>query len=188
MRFWDSSAIVPLVVEEAATVQMQTVYREDPVIFAWWGTAVECTSALSRLEREGELDAAAAGAAIKRLRALQRRWQEVQPLETLRDMALRLLRVHPLRAADSFSTRCRDHGERESPGVTRFRLSRCAFVYCGATRRFQRYRRVTVFAPAPTLIYTARRSRPGESIACCDGCVREQCFCVPAVLAERRFW
>lgn len=102
MRFWDSSAIVPLVVEEAATAQMQTVYRGDPVIFAWWGTAVECTSALSRLEREGELDAATTGAAIKRLCALQRRWQEVQPLETLRDMALRLLRVHPLRAADSF--------------------------------------------------------------------------------------
>jgi predicted nucleic acid-binding protein len=101
MRFWDSSAIVPLVVEEAATARMQTVYRGDPVIFAWWGTTVECTSALSRLERDGELDAAA-GAAIERLRALQRRWREVQPLETLRDMAPRLLRVHPLRAADSF--------------------------------------------------------------------------------------
>jgi predicted nucleic acid-binding protein len=101
MRFWDSSAVVPLLIDESATLPLQVRYRDDPLIVAWWGTPVECMSALVRLEREARLDADAMKEAVTRLKLLQRRWQEVQPLEVVREMALRLLRVHPLRAADA---------------------------------------------------------------------------------------
>lgn len=101
MKYWDSSAVVPLLLEDATTDRMQAIYAKDPVMIAWWGTPVECMSALARLEREERLDTVSISKAARRLRQMQRLWQEVQPLETLRDIAVRLLRVHPLRAADS---------------------------------------------------------------------------------------
>lgn len=65
------------------------------------GSEPECASAIARLEREGGLSAAATLEAFERLRALARSWHEVQPVVEVRDVAVRLLRVHPLRAADA---------------------------------------------------------------------------------------
>lgn len=101
MKFWDSSAVVPLLAMDAATDHMREVYGKDSIMIVWWGTMVECMSALARLEREKKLDTVTITRAGKRLKQMQRLWQEVQPLESLRDIALRLLRVHFLRAADS---------------------------------------------------------------------------------------
>ncbi len=101
MKYWDSSAVVPLLAEDAATDRVRAVYGEDSTMIVWWGTPVECMSALARLEREERLDSVSITKATRRLKQMQRLWQEVQPLETLRDIAMRLLRVHPLCAADS---------------------------------------------------------------------------------------
>ncbi len=101
MKYWDSSAIVALLVEEKATTSLLDLYQRDPVMLAWWGADIECVSALARLEREGGLDASTVVYALQRLRALREAWQEVQPVEPVREAARRLLRVHDLRAADS---------------------------------------------------------------------------------------
>jgi predicted nucleic acid-binding protein len=101
VKFWDSSAIVPLLAEERATSSVLGLYREDPLVFVWWGTEVECVSALARLERQDSISPISLAAALQRLRALKSRWQEVQPIEELKETAERLLRVHNLRAADS---------------------------------------------------------------------------------------
>ena len=101
MRYWDSSALVPLCVEEAATERMMALYRSDPVVVTWWGSEIECASAFARLEREGAMAPDRVSAAMDRLRALRDAWHEVQPSQSLRDTAVRLLRVHPLRAADA---------------------------------------------------------------------------------------
>lgn len=101
MRFWDSSAIVPLLVGEAGTDTVQAIAEEDPVMLVWWATTVECVSALARLERQGDLDSSAMLNALTRLEALSQGWNEVQPVETVRRAARRLLRVHNLRAADA---------------------------------------------------------------------------------------
>lgn len=74
---------------------------QDPVMCVWWATEVECASALSRLEREGALTDGAVTTALERLDRLAESWNEVQPTTTLRGIARRLLRVHPLRCADS---------------------------------------------------------------------------------------
>lgn len=58
-------------------------------------------SALARLEREGSLSAPAVSAALGRLAALADAWQEVQPVAMVRQTAVRLLRVHPLRTSDA---------------------------------------------------------------------------------------
>jgi predicted nucleic acid-binding protein len=67
----------------------------------WWATAVEAASAFNRLHRQQELTVAGREQALTRLLHLRRRWHEVQPTDTLRDEAERLLAVHPLRAADA---------------------------------------------------------------------------------------
>lgn len=101
MKFWDSSAILPLLVGEATTGAMQAIAREDERMLVWWATPVECVSALARLEREGNLSGEAVASAVDRLDALAEAWNEVQPVESVRRMARRLLRVHTLRAADA---------------------------------------------------------------------------------------
>jgi predicted nucleic acid-binding protein len=101
MRFWDASSIVPLLVAESTRDALLAALERDPGIVAWWGTRVECVSALARREREGALTIAEVTVALERLRALADAWQELLPAEPIRTTAERLLRVHPLRAADS---------------------------------------------------------------------------------------
>jgi predicted nucleic acid-binding protein len=101
MRFWDTSAIVPLLVDETATTATLAEYRQDPEQAVWWATEVECVSALARLERDGHLDSSAVRDALERLGWLAAAWLEVQPVDRVRRVATRLLRLHPLRAADA---------------------------------------------------------------------------------------
>ena len=101
MRFWDSSALVPLLVAEAATGPIQALAARDPHMLVWWMTEIECASALARLERENALGAKGAQLAWERLAQLAGGWHEVEPGETVRETAKRFLRVHPLRAADA---------------------------------------------------------------------------------------
>jgi len=92
---------VPLLVEQAPTTRLQSLAAADPSLIVWCGTAVECASALARLEREGALDALAARDAFGRLAQWTASWQEVESGDLVRETAIRLLRVHTLRAADS---------------------------------------------------------------------------------------
>jgi predicted nucleic acid-binding protein len=101
MKFWDSSAVVPLLVAEPATRQMQAMAGRDDAMLVWWGTRIECASALARLERDDALDEASATAAFDRLNQLAASWHEVEAGDAVRDAAIRFLRVHPLRAADA---------------------------------------------------------------------------------------
>jgi predicted nucleic acid-binding protein len=101
VKFWDSSALVPLLVEEEVTVPIRDLFLGEPGIIAWWGTPVECASAVSRLERDGRLSPQAATEAFERLDALARHWHRIDPVDAVLETARRLLRVHPLRAADS---------------------------------------------------------------------------------------
>lgn len=101
MRFWDASAVVPLIVSEPASGDMLALLEGDAEMLVWWGTPVECTSALARREREGALAPGGVAVAVDRLRKLARAWQEVVPADVIRSTAQRLVRVHPLRAADA---------------------------------------------------------------------------------------
>jgi len=101
LRFWDSSALVALLVAEAKTETLRSIAEHDPVMLVWWATPIECASAIARLERDGDLTSEATLTALQRLDALAESWNEVQPVEAARRAARRLLRVHPLRAADA---------------------------------------------------------------------------------------
>ena len=101
MRFWDASGIVPLLVRQARTGDMEHLLAQDPAVVTWWGTPVECLSALMRLVREGRLPDGDARDAERRLHELRNGWDEVLPGEACRRAAERMLRVHALRAADA---------------------------------------------------------------------------------------
>jgi predicted nucleic acid-binding protein len=92
---------VPLLVAETTTRSLQALARRDPDMLAWWGSQVECASAVARLERADQIDRVGAALAFDRLKQLANGWHEIEPSETVRENAVRFLRVHPLRAADA---------------------------------------------------------------------------------------
>jgi predicted nucleic acid-binding protein len=101
MKFWDASAIVPLLLAEPTTTHLQAIAAKDSTMVVWWATEVECASAIARLERDALLDARAAAEAFDRLKQLAAAWHEIDAGDVIREAAVRFLRVHPLRAADA---------------------------------------------------------------------------------------
>ncbi len=99
MIFWDSSAIVPLLVEEPLSGAATQLARAGEGMLVWWATRVEVLSSIARRERERTLEDPEAARAL--LADLAKAWAEVVPADELREQATRLLRVHPLRAADA---------------------------------------------------------------------------------------
>jgi hypothetical protein len=61
--------------------------REDTEIATWWGTWVESTVAISRLEREERLDDDGEDKARAVLDRLADKWPEVEPTDELRILA-----------------------------------------------------------------------------------------------------
>lgn len=101
MKFWDSSALVPLLVTEDVTYRLAELYLEDGAILTWWGSEIECVSAIARLERENRLTSRETSFALERLDGLASSWHRIESIETIRQTARRFLRVHALRAADA---------------------------------------------------------------------------------------
>lgn len=101
MKFWDSSALVALVLQQPRTSEVRALIESDSELVVWWGSAIECASAIARLHREGYLSDSGEREARALLDTLRRSWFEVQPGDAIREHALRLLRVHTLRAADA---------------------------------------------------------------------------------------
>ena len=102
MKFWDSSAIIPLCLKEQMSETVKRLIKADEDIVVWWVTRVECLSALSRRRREGVLGNNSELKAKAILSALSEEWSEVQPSEPVRQRAERLLAIHLLRSADAF--------------------------------------------------------------------------------------
>jgi predicted nucleic acid-binding protein len=101
MRFWDTSALVPLFVSEAASETMAQLYRADPQIAVAWTAAIECTSACVRQHREGRLTDAHLTQLLARLDAFSRSWNLAEPSTDVRVGAQRLVARHGLRAGDA---------------------------------------------------------------------------------------
>ena len=101
MRFWDSSAVVPLVCRELQSASCRSWLRKDEVMIVWAFAACEVISALARKRREGALAPQRFGIAKQRLAKLENAWTEVIQYEAVRSRARRLLETHSLRTADA---------------------------------------------------------------------------------------
>lgn len=102
MRFWDTCAIVPLLVQEARSEIMKSIHQNDEELVVWWGTPVETSSVFARLRREEKLTQSEEQQLRNRISTLAEYWNEIVPSDTARNLAHRLLLRHPIRAADSF--------------------------------------------------------------------------------------
>lgn len=125
MRFWDTSALVPLLIEVAGSAACRRLLRADPKIGVWALTRTEVVSAIRRRERAAELRRREVDLVMARLALLGSRWSETRDLAAVSERAERLLADHPLRAADAlqlaaalvlFDDRARDHGFVTSDG------------------------------------------------------------------------
>ncbi len=101
MRFWDASALVPLVLEESRSSEIRKLLKIDPEILCWWGSPVECFSALWRLQRMKLIKPNDFEQAKKKLLLLFESIDLITPNKVLREKAIRLLGLHSLRAGDS---------------------------------------------------------------------------------------
>jgi hypothetical protein len=101
MRFWDSSALVPLVVEQPLSAEVARWIADDGVVVIWTFTQVEVVSALRRLVRDAALEEAVAREAEVVAADLISRAHTVSDVARVKGSACRLLRVHALRAGDA---------------------------------------------------------------------------------------
>lgn len=101
MKFWDASALIPLYLEGSQTRIIRDIAKTDGDIVAWWGSPIECYSAVARLRREGYLKPREEDQMRHLLALLADAWTEIEPSAEIRVIAARLLLAHPLRAADS---------------------------------------------------------------------------------------
>ena len=62
---------------------------------------MECASAIARVRREGLISLEEEERTLDLLDRLREGWMEILPSNEVREGSLRLLRVHPLRAADA---------------------------------------------------------------------------------------
>ncbi len=100
MKFWDTSAVVPLLTDEA-TSSLRLRQAEEGGMLVWWATSVECLSAVQRAVRAGIVSEREYPNIVGHLRELEQHWTEIEPTQQVRLQAERLLRTHPLRAADA---------------------------------------------------------------------------------------
>ncbi len=102
MKFWDSSALVPLIVAEKETDYCLKTLSGDQEMLIWCLSKVEVISALCRIVRDEKFSESDFNKAKKQFNELIQRAYEVKAIEKVRNRALRLLEVHPLRAADAY--------------------------------------------------------------------------------------
>ena len=115
MRFWDSSALVPLVVPEPQSDWARSLLRDDAVGVIWVLSRVEVHSALVRRRRDGALRAEDFAAARARQELLFANLSPVVAVEEIAERALRALDLHDLRSADALQLAAALVAARERP-------------------------------------------------------------------------
>ena len=101
MIFLDSSALLPLFVQEEHSSEIEALIRDDPSVVIWWGSTIECFSTFARLRRKRIIDSKQEQEIRDWLLEVQRHWTEIQPGNEIKALAHQLLLLHPLSAADS---------------------------------------------------------------------------------------
>ena len=100
LAFWDASALVPLCVGQRNTSRAIALYEKYEAV-VWWATPIEIASALARLVRMKQLSSSDWAQSQRLAADLAEAWFVIQPSDTLRAKAIRLVDRHDLRAADA---------------------------------------------------------------------------------------
>jgi len=100
VRFWDTSALIPLILAEDRSAEILGILNQDPFVVTSAYTVVEVTSAIWRRRHAGEISIAAHQDADRLFADLSQAWTEVPVSQVVIDHAVSLISRHPLRAAD----------------------------------------------------------------------------------------
>jgi uncharacterized protein with PIN domain len=101
LRFWDASAILPLIVEEPGSELTMGWLREDQDLMLWGLTRLELASAIERRAREGLLRPPERAAALRRSQRIADDAHEIVDLAAGRSRGAAVLARHALQAADA---------------------------------------------------------------------------------------
>ena len=131
MKFWDTSALVPLIVDEPATKAVRDLLSRDTDVLIWTMTGVELLSALGRLARQSDGLQDLLPAMRAQAQDLVARCVLVADVDGVRRRAERLVGVHPLASADALQlaaalTAADDRPERLELVTLDAQLARCA--------------------------------------------------------------
>lgn len=101
MSFWDSSALISLVLPEQSSFRVASLLSMNSSMALWWATPVECYGALTRAKRRGRIAASNFLRGERTLRSIFAHAVEIDPWIEVRELAIQLTEKHPLRAADA---------------------------------------------------------------------------------------
>lgn len=101
MNFWDSSALLPLFIREATSETMLDLQAVSREMVAWTLTAVEMASAINRLLRMDRISPEGAQTALSHWENFLPELYLIRNVDLVKLKAIRLLRLHPLKAADA---------------------------------------------------------------------------------------
>jgi hypothetical protein len=101
LKYWDSSALIPLFVAEKSSKLLRKTYAEDTAVLSWTLSDIEVGSALSRLLRERAASREDLETAASSFEAFWKGVHVVALVDAVKTRARRLLRLHPLTAADA---------------------------------------------------------------------------------------
>ncbi len=102
MRFWDSSALVALFIEQENSKKVISLIDSEIQSVVWWISESECISAFARLEREGKINDKQFNMLIASMNDLLLSYAQVMPVLAVKQQVRRVLRTHPLRCADAY--------------------------------------------------------------------------------------
>ena len=120
MRFWDTSALVPLFVAERESARALRWLREDPDVVVWTLARLELLSALARRRREEPAASRQLGVARRQFLGAWGRWSEVTAVDVVRRRAERLVETHPLRAEEALQIAAALIAAEDDPGGIEF--------------------------------------------------------------------
>jgi predicted nucleic acid-binding protein len=100
IAFWDSSALLPLCVEQKQTGKSTALFAIYGIA-VWWSTPVEIFSGLTRLMRMGQIGPHELRSGKRVALTIAATWVATQPSARIAADACSLLEVHPLSAADA---------------------------------------------------------------------------------------
>ena len=111
MRFWDTSALLPLFIVEEKSSAVRPLLNDDPDVLVWALTPVELVSAISR-RVPAEHDSRQRQAAAEIVMAAQSSWIKVRTYEEVAALAYEVCEKHRLRAGDALQLLPRStHGQ-----------------------------------------------------------------------------
>lgn len=101
IHFWDASALIPLLIKESSSDIAYGWHAACEQMTCWTLTSTEIYSALCRRMRDHELSSSSFSEVVYLWNDLETSILHVDDLQGAKKRAERLLRIHPLKAADA---------------------------------------------------------------------------------------